>query len=126
MSVFDFIFQYICSHLADCLDNQDFLDSKDDFLAEEERHRGKRLNHSEIEKRRRDKMNAYIVELANLIPMCGDVNRKLDKLTVLRMAVQHIKSLNGSGDSLTEVGHLPTYISEEEVRELILRVSNIS
>jgi hypothetical protein len=54
-----------------------------------------RQTHREIEKRRRDKINTYITELSLLIPSCVTLSRKFDKLTVLRLAVQHLKSLQG-------------------------------
>ncbi|OQV20351.1 putative Aryl hydrocarbon receptor nuclear translocator-like protein 1 [Hypsibius exemplaris] len=52
-----------------------------------------RVSHSEIERRRRNKMNAYIQDLALLVPLCRTIHsRKLDKLTILKMSVQYLKN----------------------------------
>ncbi|XP_044745725.1 protein cycle [Coccinella septempunctata] len=80
-------------------------------------------NHSEIEKRRRDKMNTYITELSSMIPMCSSISRKVDKITVLRMAVEYLKTIRGPAHSYTETHYKPPYITDQELKHLILQVA---
>ena len=47
------------------------------------------------EKKRRDKLNIYISELAAMVPACANSQRKLDKTTVLKMTVAYMKMHNG-------------------------------
>ena len=47
------------------------------------------------EKKRRDKLNVYISELAAMVPSCANSQRKLDKTTVLKMTVGYMKVHNG-------------------------------
>ncbi|KAI6181368.1 Helix-loop-helix DNA-binding domain protein [Aphelenchoides besseyi] len=88
-----------------------------------------RENHSEIERRRRNKMTHYINELAEMVPQCAALGRKPDKLTILRMAVSHMKQIRevscpADPTMAAAAAYKPSFLTDQELKHMILEAAN--
>lgn len=50
---------------------------------------------NDCEKQRRDRLNAYIGELARLVPVVTTATRRIDKSSILRLAVNYLQVHHG-------------------------------
>ena len=93
-----------------------------------EKEKQARENHCEIERRRRVKMAAYFNELCVMVPTCSTLQRKPDKLTILRMASSHMRNLRGNaptGGSLNaDSAYKPSFLTDQELKHLILEAAD--
>lgn len=79
----------------------------------EEWHKQRRENHKEVERRRRESINLWIKELANLIPT-SDTN----KSQILQRAVEFIKRLKENESNNIEKWTLEKLLTDQAVSEL--------
>merc|ERR1712127_1072275 len=80
------------------------------------------MPHKEIEKNRRIKMNKRLDELASCLQL--GKSKKTDKLSILKIAVQHMKNLKASNSVLNDEFLCQSFIDKEELQTLLVNNSN--
>lgn len=68
-------------------------------------------NHSEAERRRRQRINSHLATLRNLLPS----GTKTDKASLLAEVIDHVKDLKRRASEIAQVGPIPTDVDELKV-----------
>ncbi|KAG1175957.1 hypothetical protein G6F46_006439 [Rhizopus delemar] len=67
-----------------------------------ERIRKRRENHNHVERRRRERINQILSELATLVPNAAQHGQRLNKGNVLKLTLSHIKELQAENKQLKQ------------------------
>ena len=80
--------------------------------------------HNAIEKKRRDKMNAYIQDIRLLILENSgmQVGSKSDKLSILKGAFQYLRSMRGIPNTNSSVSY-PSFLFQDELTKIISKMN---
>ncbi len=61
-----------------------------------------------------------------MVPTCNTLQRKPDKLTILRMASSHMRALRGHHQQVpNDNTYKPSFLTDQELKYLILEVIQI-
>ena len=70
-------------------------------------------------------MAAYFNELCSMVPTCNSLQRKPDKLTILRMASSHMRALRGHHQMIANDNtYKPSFLTDQELKYLILEAAD--
>lgn len=82
-----------------------------------------RMQRNFAEKQRRDKLNSYINELANIVPMVSMASKRLDKTSILRLSAAHLRfyqtPLATERGKVTKTKWRPKFLSTEHLKDLL-------
>ncbi|CAJ0921342.1 6551_t:CDS:2 [Entrophospora sp. SA101] len=82
-------------------------------VGSDEWNRQRRENHKEVERRRRDTINAGISELAKIVPGC-----EKNKGSILNRSVQYIQQLKENENTNIEKWELEKLLTDQAIQEL--------
>ncbi|KAH9373554.1 protein cycle-like [Haemaphysalis longicornis] len=82
-----------------------------------------RMQRNFAEKQRRDKLNSYINELANIVPMVSMASKRLDKTSILRLSAAHLRfyqtPLAPERNKVTKAKWRPKFLSTDHLKDLL-------